>query len=162
MKLIVLLLALLPLGVQAQADIMDNPKEVECLAKNIYFEARNQSHTGKIAVAQVVLNRMIDERFPESICGVIYQARLTSSGQPIRHKCHFSWFCDGLSDRPRDRAAWLDAIDVARDSILIWEGGFDITDGSTHYHTTKVNPRWNRELTYINTIDDHMFWRWEG
>ena len=142
----------------AFADELYAEEEVECLAKNIYFEARNQSHTGKIAVAHVVLNRVFDDRFPNDICEVVYQAKLRN-GFPIRHQCQFSWFCDGLSDNPRDEHAWLDAISVARDAILLWEHGFDITAGSTHYHTTEVNPYWNRQMDYVVRIDDHRFWR---
>src|SRR6056300_189428 len=90
--------------------------QVECLALNIYFEARNQSFDGKVSVSHVVLNRVKDNRYPNTICGVIYQSYKTSSGFPIRYKCQFSWYCDGKSDVPKENDAWIKAKQVAQDA----------------------------------------------
>lgn len=157
MKLIVAVLLALT-TITAAAGPVKAEGDMECLAKNIYFEARNQSLTGKIAVSHVVLNRVFDDRFPNNICDVIYQARLRN-GFPIRHQCQFSWYCDGLSDVPKDRVSWEIALNVARDAMLLWENAFDITSGATHYHTTQVNPSWNRDMEMLVRIDDHIFWK---
>ena len=83
-----------------------------CLAQNIYFEAGNQPLAGRIAVGQVTLNRKLDEQFPDSICGVVYQAKMRANWRdeivPIRNQCQFSWFCDGKSDIPTDSLTWIE------------------------------------------------------
>jgi N-acetylmuramoyl-L-alanine amidase len=132
-----------------------------CLAQNIYFEARNQSHAGKLGVAMVVLNRVADYRYPNDVCGVVKQAKYDSAGRIIRNRCQFSWYCDGLSDSHRDEDAWWNANDIADEAILLYNAMIDITDGSTHYHARTVHPRWADELTYVTTLDDHHFYRWD-
>lgn len=143
-----------------------SPVDAECLAKNVYFEARNQSDTGGIAVSHVVLNRVQNPKFPDSICKVIKQAKLSqwwleSKGKevPIRHKCQFSWYCDGLSDDPKEKDAWKHAQYIARQAYLLHVNGFDLTAGSMFYHTKNVNPSWNRAMTKVMVVDDHIFWR---
>ncbi len=92
----------------------DYQGEVNCLAQNIYFEARDQTTKGQIAVALVTINRVESRRFPNSICKVIHQARRYSNGKIKKHMCQFSWYCDGLSDTPRDRIAWKVSKTIAR------------------------------------------------
>jgi len=78
--------------------------EIECLARNAYFEARNAGFEEQVRVTQVVLNRVADDRWPASACKVIYaRARSRSSGRIV---CQFSWYCDGKSDRPKELYAW--------------------------------------------------------
>ena len=88
----IILVCLLLIGFNAHGN------ETECLAENIYFEARNQGFAGWVAVAQVTLNRVRDDRFPNTICEVVKQGLTYESGFPIRDKCQFSWYCDGKSD----------------------------------------------------------------
>ena len=131
-----------------------------CLAQNIYFEAANQPLVGKIAVAQVVLNRAEDRQFPNNICGVVYQAKMEENWRgnliPILHKCQFSWYCDGKSDEPTDSKTWLEAILIA-DKIL--ENYYpDITEGALWYHADTVNPYWSEHLNRTVTIDNHLFY----
>ena len=131
-----------------------------CLAQNIYFEAGNQPLVGKIAVAQVVINRVEDKKFPSSICGVIYQSKLGTSwrGQiyPLRNKCQFSWYCDGKSDIPTDSRTWEQSILLA-DRVL---DNFypDITEGALWYHSDGVKPYWSKQLNRTVTIDNHLFY----
>ena len=73
----------------------DREKQHECLAKNIYFEARNEPFVGQFAVALVTLNRVHDSAFPNTICEVVYEGIHTASGFPKKHRCQFSWYCDG-------------------------------------------------------------------
>ena len=73
----------------------DREKQHECLAKNIYFEARNEPFVGQFAVALVTLNRVHDSAFPNTICDVVYEGIHTARGFPKRDRCQFSWDCDG-------------------------------------------------------------------
>jgi len=136
--------------------LVTSPVEFECLSKNIYFESRNQSHLGQIAVAQVVLNRVDDMRYPDSICKVV-----TQGYEPGRRDCQFSWFCDGLSDDPKNEELWFQSQMRAAEALQMYDNGLDITDGSTHYHSTKVSPRWAPTLYKVMRIDDHIFYRWD-
>ena len=82
---------------------MEATKQRECLARNIYFEARNEPFAGQFAVAMVTLNRVHDEQFPNSICEVVYQGLHWPSGHPKRDRCQFSWYCDGKVDNVANR-----------------------------------------------------------
>ena len=132
-----------------------------CLAQNIYFEAANQPKAGRMAVAHVVLNRVEDGQFPNTVCGVIYQAKWGKNWKgndyPIRNKCQFSWFCDGKSDEPTDSVTWMESIKLAG---WILDGSYpDITEGALWYHTTTVDPYWNDYLTSTVIINDHIFYK---
>ncbi len=142
-------------------------KEVTCLAKNIYFEARDQKVKGQIAVALVTINRVNSKRFPNSICKVVKQARYRN-GKLVKHKCHFSWFCDGLSDRPRNKIAWKVSKVIAK--AMLEQPGVhlkrhgerwkvnDFLNGATHYHRKDVDPYWNRKMLKVTEIGDHIFY----
>jgi len=87
--------------------VMENrKKQLTCLAKNIYFEARNEPFAGQFAVALVTLNRVNDTAFPDTICKVVYQGIHTTDGFPKRDRCQFSWYCDGASDEVRNPKAF--------------------------------------------------------
>ena len=92
----------------ANATEMKYDGSIECLALNMYHEARDQGSAGLLGVSSVVLNRVRDKRFPNTICEVIKQGPTRESWKkngifyPIRHKCQFSWWCDGKSDNPKD------------------------------------------------------------
>ena len=78
---------------------------------------------------------------------------------PVRHRCQFSWFCDGKSDNIKPTENWYESQIVA---LQIIDGKYDdITEGSTHYHATWVSPAWKHTLTFIGQIGDHLFYRWE-
>ena len=99
----------------------DENGEAVCLAKNIYFEAGNQPLAGKVAVAQVVLNRMEHSAYPKDICGVGYQAKWKENWKgnmmPVRNQCQFSWYCDGKSDEPLDTKTFDECLIIARDIV---------------------------------------------
>ena len=138
---------LMPLKAQA----FDENGEAVCLAKNIYFEAGNQPLAGKVAVAQVVFNRMEHNAYPQDICGVVYQAKMRENWKgnmiPVRNKCQFSWFCDGKSDEPLDTDTFFESYVIAQDVIM---GKYpDITEGATHYHSIMVEPYWANYHEYI-------------
>lgn len=130
--------------------------EIECLAMNVYHEARSESLAGQYAVADVVLNRVESRLYPDSICGVVFQAK-TWEGVPIRDKCQFSWYCDGKSDHPTEVDSWLRSITVAV-NILHKNQFRGLTESATHYHTDYVSPTWNKSMDYIGRIGNHLFY----
>jgi len=147
----------------------DYQDEVKCLAQNVYFEARDQTTKGQIAVALVTINRVESRRFPNSICKVIHQARRYSNGKIKKHMCQFSWYCDGLSDTPRDRIAWKVSKTIARAMLKrpgvhikhfgkTWDMK-DFLNGAKFYHRIDVNPYWNNKMIKVATIGDHIFWK---
>jgi len=134
--------------------------EAWCLAQNIYYEARGSNRADRIAVADVVLNRVQDTRYPDTICNVVRQGERYADGSMVRNRCQFSWYCDGRSDWPRDMDAWVDAQQIAY-NILQWDAGRGLTEGATHYHADYVNPRWARSLQLVGRIGVHIFYRWQ-
>ena len=133
-----------------------------CLALNTYHEAKNQSMIGQVATAQVVMNRVADSRYPNTVCEVVKQGpKYKGSDVPVRHKCQFSWFCDGKSDEPKlDSKEWFKAKDYAR-IVLSGRIALDVTEGATHYHATYVRPAWAKTKTRTTRIERHIFYRWE-
>ena len=132
-----------------------------CLALNTYHEAKNQSMVGQIAVAEVVMNRVADGRYPNTVCEVVKQGpKYKGSDIPVRHKCQFSWFCDGKSDLPKNEKAWKKAQDYAY-LVLYNRIAIDITEGATHYHATYVKPSWARTKKWTTRIEKHIFYRWQ-
>lgn len=137
-------------------------EEKECLALNVYFEARNQSPSGQLAVAMVVLNRAEDTFWPHNVCDVVKQGSYIT-GYVARNQCQFSWYCDGLSDRPKEPSTWRYSVELANSAIDSWLRGEDITQGATNYHSDKVEPLWltDKGMTYIMDIDNHKFYFWQ-
>ena len=119
-----------------------------CLAVAIFFEARGEPYEGKEAVANVIINRVEDVRYPDSVCCVVNEHRA------------FSYTYDGLHDDPerhtghQDKIAWVDSQQVAKDAL---EGSLlGIT--STHYHTTNVLPLWAEHYSLDTRIGNHLFY----
>lgn len=137
-----------------------------CLALNTYHEAKNQSMVGQIATAQVVMNRVEDRRFPNTVCEVVKQGPTRTSWKdpskriPVKHRCQFSWYCDGKSDVPKNEKAWRKAQDVAF-LVLYDKIKMDVTEGATHYHATYVKPAWAKTKKRTTQIEKHIFYRWE-
>ena len=133
-----------------------------CLALNIYHEAKNQSFIGQVAVAQVVMNRVADSRFPDTVCEVVKEAvTYKGTNKPVLHKCQFSWYCDGKKDEPNfESNTWSLALEHA--SIMLTNTiVLDVTEGATHYHATYVRPAWAKTKKRTTRIDRHIFYRWE-
>ena len=117
-----------------------------CLAKNIYFEARNESLRGQIAIALVTMRRVQDPRWPNTVCGVVYQNK------------QFSWYSDGLSDRPKNHKKF-ETIALIASAILSTDTQiYDFTYGSTHYHADYVAPYWTKDMVKQAKIDTHIFY----
>ena len=160
---------------QALTILPDRPdKAPECLALNMYHEARNQETAGLFAVSAVVLNRVNDPRFPNSVCEVIKQGPIRESWKtrqhenlqaseriyyPIKNRCQFSWYCDGKSDTPFNKEKYKELLDLA-EAIIYNEISFvDITDGALFYHAYYVTPGWSKTKQKTVKIQDHIFYR---
>ena len=132
-------------------------REIKCMALNIYFESRDQTLHGQIAVGLVTINRVLSSRHPNSICEVVWQKRKNKKG---RYVAQFSWTLDGKSDRPLEFESWVSSLRAAE--TLLAEGSlfnvFDFTRGSTHYHASYVDPFWSKKLTRTITVGDHLFY----
>jgi len=142
-------------------------QEAYCLAQNVYFEARNQPAAGQMAVMSVTINRVNDERFPNTVCGVVYEGPTRPSWKgtgemiPIRHKCQFSWYCDGKSDEIKNKDTFEEILLLSELVISGTMSIMDITEGATHYHADYVRPAWAETKTKTIEIEDHIFYRWD-
>ncbi len=126
-------------------------RERRCLAIAIYFEARGEPVRGQVAVGQVILNRVRSPLFPETICGVVYQGQMAPG-------CQFSFACDGKTDNPRKDAQWAQAQALAKkiSSGQVWlpDVGY-----STYYHANYVRPDWVGDMSKIDKIGRHIFYK---
>lgn len=134
---------------------VEMPEEVKCLALTIYFESRGEPDAGKVAVGHVVMNRVNDPRFPGQVCKVVRQG-----GEWPRNRCQFSWWCDGRSDKPKDRRAWGLSQELAN---AIYAGvSEDPTEGALWYHADYVKPYWKNVFAPGPKIGRHIFYRQTG
>jgi len=128
-----------------------NRNEKMCLARAIYFEARSESRTGQIAVANVIMNRKVNRYYPNTVCRVVNQ------GAKRRTGCQFSFRCDGQSDIPRNKKSWRASIEIAN---LVMEGKLRDARlrGVTHYHADYVYPKWAKQFRRVAKIGKHIFY----
>ena len=136
--------------------------ELACMATAIYFEARGEPMVGQVAVAQVIMSRVYDERYPDTVCDVVKQGYYYSWDKtiPIRDKCQFSFWCDGKPETIKDEDAYFWATEVAQ-AVMVGTL-YDTTQGATHYHAYYVQPSWSKKFTQTVRINDHIFYRWEN
>ena len=153
----------------AKAESSENqydPDELQCLAMNIYHEARSSNLADKAGVADVVLNRVNDTRYPNTICEVVHQGKQKPSWKDpnvmvmVRNMCQFSWYCDGKSDKPRNQDGWYEAQLIAY-NILVHDKFRGISEGATHYHASYVKPKWASTLQQVGRLGAHIYYRWE-
>jgi spore germination cell wall hydrolase CwlJ-like protein len=124
--------------------------EHQCLSLALYFEARGETRRGMIAVGWTILNRAQSSKFPATPCAVVYQG-----GEQA--PCQFSWWCDGKSDRPRDRDSWIRARVIA--AKLLMDPPPDPTGRALFYHSTSIRVPWKRKRTRTARIGNHIFYR---
>jgi hypothetical protein len=122
--------------------------EIECLALNIYHEGRNESQRAKLAIAAVTLNRVRSERFPDTICEVVWQP-----GQ-------FSWTSDGRSDQPREPREWRIALRLA-ENVYRHRRGSDVGD-AVFFHRKDIRPDWADDLRVVRQVGDHVFYTYKA
>jgi N-acetylmuramoyl-L-alanine amidase len=137
----------------------DKP-EMWCLAQNIYYETRSSNRADRMAVADVVINRVNHTYYPNTICAVVQQGKQHADGRMKRNMCQFSWYCDGKSDYPTNLDAWVEAQMIAY-NMIVHNDARGITEGATHYHATYVSPEWARDFSLVGRIGEHIFYRWE-
>jgi spore germination cell wall hydrolase CwlJ-like protein len=125
--------------------------EENCLARAIYFEARSESELGQIAVAKVVLNRVKDSEYPNTICGVVYQ------GSGRRNSCQFSFACDGLPDDVKSASSWAQAKRLAKKTIA-GDAKVAALTTATNYHADYVKPKWAKSMKRLVKIGRHIFY----
>ena len=153
--------------------------DIDCLSTNMYFEARGDGYAGMYATSLVVMNRVVDVRYPNTVCEVVKQGPVKESWKtrdnpsfatddrvffPVKNKCQFSWYCDGKADNMYDEASLNTAKEIAKIVLTDFanNGAVDITEGSTHYHTVAINPYWanSRGMMKITTVGTHVFYKW--
>ncbi|UDL91769.1 cell wall hydrolase [Mesorhizobium sp. PAMC28654] len=136
------------------ASVFTKPEQA-CLANGIYFEARSESVRGQAAVAQVILNRVRNPAYPNSICGVVYQ------NDSWFNRCQFSFACDGRKKRVDSPVAYKTAQDIA---MAVTAGKIFIPEvgSSTHYYAQYVHPGWARTMQKMAKIGLHIFYRTYG
>ena len=127
--------------------------QLECLARNIYYEAGYEPFEGKVAVAQVTLNRAESGQFPADVCQVVYQKNIVYE----KVLCQFSWYCEQASfKKPVNGLVYAESMEVAKKVLL---EGFRLPSvkQALYYHADYVNPRWNK--TPIAKIGRHIFYK---
>ena len=129
-----------------------------CMALNVYFESRNQPLIGQIATADTVLNRVHSEDFPDTVCEVVMQGETYSwnTELPIKNRCQFSWYCDGLSDEPKDDLAWEKSLMVAHGVLSGYTE--NVAEDALWYHAHYVKPDWASSKRFDVRINDHIFY----
>jgi len=133
------------------AEVRD--KQLDCLAKNIYHEAKGEPFEGKVAVAQVTLNRAASGQFPSDICKVVYQKNVIYE----KVLCQFSWYCDqATAAKPKNTAAYKECQIVAR-QVLLEEFRLPSLNKALYFHATHINPGWKKEK--VATIGGHVFYK---
>ena len=177
----------LALSYEIETGMTQNLDEVYCMAQNVYFEARDESMIGKIAIAHVVMNRIESKDFPNTVCKVVKQGPIRESWKtrkypnlpkeervywPRRDRCQFSWYCDGHRDMlwvtykdgtiiAQNMTAWRDSIHTA---LFVMNGKWkmDPTDGATFYYNPNIaNPAWAGKYKETAVFGNHRFMKCE-
>tara|TARA_R110001606_G_scaffold344577_1_gene493338 strand:+ start:1154 stop:1696 length:543 start_codon:yes stop_codon:yes gene_type:complete len=146
--------------------------ETFCMAQNIFYEARGESLKGKQAVGNVVLNRVDHKKYPDTVCGVVYEAKRYSWNNDvvIPGQCQFSWYCDGVKDDPQlfyktngaviepNMRDWRISVQVAIKMIERDTWYRDPTKGATHYYNHNIStPSWSRVYPVSIVVGNHTF-----
>ena len=143
----VILLGLILIASNAYAEPWPLTKQ-DCLAANIYHEARGESLAGQYMVAYVTMNRVESSRYPNTICAVVKEYK------------QFSWYNPKISKYPKDSDAWDKACSVALKFLLDKPiSKIDLSEGAIYYHATYVSPEWAARKTYIGRVGIHLFYR---
>ena len=145
-----LLMATLPIKAEAKQNYAA-VDDVECMAMNIYFEARSEPHRGKVAVARVTKNRVNSKLYPDSVCAVVWQKQ--------NKVCQFSWTCDGIPDRIRDYTVYREALKIAHEVLHLDKYSDILSRNVYNFHSVSVNPKWADRMSFVTQIGNHKFYR---
>lgn len=140
---------------QGETSYRSYKKEIECLAKAIYFEARGEPEAGQKAVGRVILNRVESNYYPDTVCDVVYQ------NDHMKNACQFSFACDGIPDRINEPRAFDRADSIARTVFECAGDACEFDEGlgrSTHYHADFVRPWWAKKLERTGQVGRHIFY----
>lgn len=124
-------------------------EDIYWMAKNVYYEAGNQSGEGLLAVMQVTMNRVYDDRFPDTIKEVVTQKN--------KGGCQFSWYC--MKKLPYDEKRFLEIYDYVKAVLPFLHAMNDLTHGAIYYHATYVKPYWAKVKLKTIKIGDHIFYK---
>jgi spore germination cell wall hydrolase CwlJ-like protein len=185
-KILNILFAIIALTVMAPCHAEVNSKDLDCLARNIYYEAGLESEEGKVAVGLVTINRSNDYKYPKSICGVVNQKTVFSVPKTVtrvkeittgvvfktvkkvketqvvwssRVVCQFSWRCENVRKINYNDSRWESSVAVARELL---EGGYgelrDKYEDAEYFHEVHIKPVWAKQKRKINRIGGHVFY----
>lgn len=135
----------IPTQIQKPATTADY-KQLACMARNIYHEAGHEPFQGKIAVAQITMNRLKHQSFPKTVCDVVYQRNAKV--------CQFSWTCQKIKNKINNEK-YTESIEAAR-MVMQGKASIDILEDALYYHADYVNPRWNKQK--VAKIGRHIFY----
>ena len=131
--------------------------DFDCLVEALYHEARSEDMIPMLAVANVILNRVKHKKFPNTICKVVHQGKYWK-GNPVRDRCHFSYWCDGRPEKFTDITGLIKSINVAEMSLK----GIQVrqTSQATHYHAYYETPNWasNSAFKVLGQLGSHIFY----
>jgi len=131
----------------------DRTKQLDCLTKNIYWEAATEPFEGKVAVAQVTMNRVDNGRFGDNVCGVVYR-KDNILGRVI---CQFSWACENTHKiRPVAPALYKESEEVAK-KVLLENFRLSTMKDALYYHADYINPKWGKPR--VGQIGRHIFYK---
>lgn len=140
---------------QSYVSVNDVDAKLDCLAMNIYREAGNESFEGKVAVAQVTLNRVDNPKFPKDVCGVVYQKNVVME----KVICQFSWYCDRSPNKKPNDESYKESYQVAK-KVLLEGFRLEILKDAMYYHADYVKPNWG--LPKVTQIGRHIFYTEKG
>ena len=139
--------------VEFKAALKDKERKMQCMTQNIYWEAASEPAEGKLAVAQVVMNRVESGKFPNDPCQVVYQKNIVYE----KVLCQFSWYCENISNtRPVHKKLWEESREAAK---MVMVDGFRLPElkDALYYHADYVNPKWNKQQ--VAKIGRHIFYK---
>lgn len=131
-------------------------KETQCLARNIYYEARSENVEGQLAVAKVTLNRVESDLFPNTVCGVVNESKNNASGYNV---CQFSWRCEAWNNPRKTFNEDHPIYQMALQAIFDYDKLDMVTNDTYWFHTPKVKPSWRKKKERVAQVDSHIFYK---
>lgn len=139
--------------VKSSPVVIKDSKDIKCLAEAIYYESAQEPYEGKLAVAQVVLNRVEHPSYPKNICSVVYQKTVNSEKLIV---CQFSWTC--YKHPTKDWQKWEECLEIARKSLTQDVLHVKLSNKKAlYFHANYVNPGWNKNRI-VARIGNHIFY----
>lgn len=134
------------------ASAADTMKQLDCLTKNIYWEAASEPFEGKVGVAQVTLNRVESGKFADTVCGVVHQKNVFYE----KVICQFSWYCENtFKTKKVHTELWKESEEVAK-KVLLEKFRLPSLTNALYYHADYVHPNWHKPK--ITQIGRHIFY----